>query len=125
VSDSFCTSSKNQLNRSSDRCYLAGVDVKRDDPLVSPYFAKTEDFPSTVYIATGTGDTLYWDGKGLVDRLTQEGHPSATFRPAVGMGHAPHRFDPSDPSNLPFQMYQDIVNNIRRSWSQPTRDSKL
>jgi acetyl esterase/lipase len=108
------------------RCYIVG-DVDRTDPLLSPFHAATSDFPSTVYLTTGTGDTLYWDSKNLVNRLTAEGHPSAIFRPAVGMGHAPGLFRPDDPTNLPLLMYTDIVNNIRKSWSQPRgrRESKM
>lgn len=89
----------------------------RADPLLSVVLAPTSSFPNTVYIATGTGDTLYFDASNLIEKLRSEKHPNAQFRPVEGAGHAFEKFNTQDPNNIAFVIFQEIISTIRGSWN--------
>lgn len=92
---------------------------------MSPLLAPTSSFPKTVYIATGTGDTLYYDASNLIDKLRSENHPNAHFRPVEGAGHAFEKFNTQDPNNIAFVIFQDIISTIRGSWNTNNRGNGL
>jgi len=103
------------------------INSNRSDPLLSPICAPSSSFPKSVYIATGTGDTLYGDGSQLIDKLKADNHPNAVFRPVEGQGHGFEKWRTSDPNNPAAIILQDIVSVIKGSWvqSQPTKASKI
>lgn len=102
----------------SFRCLLR-KETDLADPLLSPYFATTSNYPNVVSISTGTGDSLYYDGETLINKLIQEGHPNARFTPLEGLGHA------FEPKSSIYTIMNDFITTIRDSWTLSDRTSKL
>ncbi|PWN30751.1 alpha/beta-hydrolase [Jaminaea rosea] len=75
-----------------DQSYILSVGVDRTHPLVSPVKADPGSFPPLVWLTCARGDTLYRDGKALIEKLkgTPEGQgPSDLyFHDVSGEGHA-------------------------------------
>ena len=70
-----------------DQCYILSVGVDRTNPLVSPTKADPKSFPPLVWLTCARGDTLYRDGKALIEKL--DGHvPDTYFHDVSGEGHA-------------------------------------
>ncbi|UZJ56142.1 hypothetical protein CBS101457_005462 [Exobasidium rhododendri] len=109
-----------------DSCYLV-INSDRSDPLLSPICAPSSSFPESVYIATGTGDTLYSDGLNLIEKLKKDNHPNAIFRSVQGAGHGFEKFRLEDPHNFAGMIMQDIVSVIEGSWTQaqPSKASRM
>jgi acetyl esterase/lipase len=104
-------------------CYLV-ANSNRNDPLLSPICADPSSFPKSVYIATGTGDTLYEDGHGLIEMLKANNHPNAIFRAAKGEGHGFEKWKTDDPNNWATIVFDEIASVVRGSW-QSQKESKL
>lgn len=106
-------------SRFFDACYLVKT-CDRSDPQLSPVCASllqdhlclSRDGP--VYIATGTGDTLYNDGKQCIENLKGQGHQNATFRSVPKEGHG---FEKAlrNRKNA-FEVFEEMVHLIKASW---------
>lgn len=73
-----------------DRSYIvAGSD--RGDPLISPLLAEASSFPRNVWVTCARGDTLYNDGKAIVEHLKSDAPTErpirAEFHNVNGEGH--------------------------------------
>ncbi|EPQ28751.1 uncharacterized protein PFL1_03554 [Pseudozyma flocculosa PF-1] len=104
------------MSRLFNACYiLPGTD--RADPRLSPIKAAASDFPDTVFIACGNGDTLYDGGKRTIEKLQRDGHKRAEFMHIENEGHG---FDkmarhPESKRNKQ-QMYDRLYQVIQESW---------
>jgi acetyl esterase/lipase len=101
-----------------DKCYLI-PNADRADPRLSPCCARLSDdqlTASTVYIATGRGDTLHQDGQQLIENLQRQGHKRAILRSVPGEGHGFEKAIRSGPQkDKALAVMDEIVEIIRQS----------
>lgn len=105
-----------------DEAYtLPGVD--RADPLISPLKADPKSFPRHVWLGCATGDTLYNDGKELIDKLKAAGHPNAEFLsiPAEGHGFDKVAKNGTERREKTLQAYNAAFDVVEKSWADPIR----
>ena len=105
-----------------DEAYvIPGID--RGDPLISPLKASPDSFPRHVFISCATGDTLWNDGKELIDKLNSAGHPHAEFLsiPAEGHGFDKVAKEGSERRKKTTQAYNASFDALEKSWTDPIR----
>jgi hypothetical protein len=78
---------------------------------------KSEDLPPVLFVSTGKGDTLYNEGKIIVEKAQLIKHTDATFYPVEGVGHAWDKSATGDVALKRDKLYQSISNAMKRSWT--------
>lgn len=106
---------------------LSTVDVDRKHPLISPIYADPKTFPPVVWLCCARGDTLYHDGKKLMDNLKSAGHSDVEFHDVLGEAHA---FDKVNRAGSPTAQktndaYKAAYEAIERSWKASSPSSGL
>lgn len=112
-------------SRYFDACYLITA-ADRSDPRLSPVCASLSKghlaTRGTVFIATGTGDTLYQGGRTCIDNLAKQGHKNAVFRPIPGEGHGFEKALGGPTRVTAMSVFDDIVGCVRASWTRGGQD---
>lgn len=98
-----------------DQSYLV-INSNRKDPRLSPLYADPAQFPHSVYIACGQGDTLHDDGKHLIERLQGASHPNAKFVSLPGMGHGFDKSRRGQAVEVTKQIYLEFASRIQAGW---------
>lgn len=97
------------------RSYILPTQDRRD-PLLSVLFCDFSKFPPALFVSTGQGDTLYKEGRAIIDRARSEGHTNATFSSVEGVAHA---WDKSVSGVLYSKrntLYSEVSDVIMQSW---------
>ncbi|CBQ67401.1 conserved hypothetical protein [Sporisorium reilianum SRZ2] len=104
------------------RCYVPIEKVKdRKQPLISPFFADPDTFPSSVTIITAEQDSLAREGRKLADKLDT----SSTFKGSIvpwearGQGHNWDKMTKanSEPEQLKDEAYALTLRRIRAAFA--------
>lgn len=107
------------IARFFDLCYLVPGGVERDDPLVSPvHQGDVQRFPRNVWITAATGDTLFHDGRKMVEHLQEGGHKNAVFWEVKGEGHGFDKVakEGSERAGKTRETFERAVEFVRESW---------
>lgn len=101
------------------RCYLP-PGINRKDPIVSPALGEPSRFPDHTFIACGDADTLYFDGKSVIENLQTHGTPAQRqYSRFMSVPDQAHGFD-IDPQDRTTElaveaMYAAAIENIQAS----------
>lgn len=113
------------LARWFDQCYLV-QSADRDDPRLSPACARLDANQlscDAVYIATGTGDTLYQDASMLIENLHRQGHRNAILRSVPGEGHGFEKAMVAGPrKDKAIAVINEMAKVISDSWKRSDSD---
>jgi acetyl esterase/lipase len=86
------------------------------DPLLSVMLCRPEDLPPVLFVSTGKGDTLYNEGKVVVENAQSAKHADATFYPVDGVGHAWDKSATGEVAVKRDDLYKCVSNAVKRSW---------
>ncbi|CAO1619491.1 unnamed protein product [Parajaminaea phylloscopi] len=108
-----------------DQSYILQTGVDRGDPRISPAKADPTTFPPLVWLCCGRGDSLYNDGKKLMDSLASAGHSQTTFHEVPGEAHA---FDKAnragtEKAKKTQESYRLAFEAVEKAWSLDFSDS--
>lgn len=93
-------------------------------PRFSPYFGDVSKLPEHVLVACGDADTLYEDGRKMVEKIHREGSAGQKQHTAfLSIPNEAHEFNnfPSPPNSFEWRdkLYDAAVATLRASWGSP------